>query len=289
MKILYAARHGSGGNEDENAITYALRLLGHEVIELQERELHHHAEYAADFLLCHHPANVQLLSRVRIPKVFWCFDLIDWPEPAARHAERRAWAAAMRDVCDLGFHTDGDWVAKDTTGKLRWLTQGADERDTLMWNSPYPVASDVLFVGGLGYGRGEFVAELEKRYGQGFRHVQKGCYGPRLKQVVSQAKVVVAPPQPVTDRYWSNRAYNMLKHGASLLHPCSDGLLRQLGPECLAYYNVSDIHERIAWLLSEQGSEVRKGVAANGQQTVLALHTYRHRCADLIREVEKIL
>jgi hypothetical protein len=66
-----------------------------------------------------------------IPKVFWCFDLIDFekePILLPRFQERKVWAKRMLELCDIGFFTDGEWVAKDDTGKAVWLTQGFDSR-----------------------------------------------------------------------------------------------------------------------------------------------------------------
>ncbi len=83
MRILYLARHGSGGNDDEGAIQFALEQLGHTVIAVSE-DCTSLNGIPANMLLCHHYHELARLAKVRIPKVSWCFDLIDWPEPKAR-------------------------------------------------------------------------------------------------------------------------------------------------------------------------------------------------------------
>src|SRR5258705_108551 len=130
MRILYVAKHDAKGNCDEEAISHALEQLGHIVIKLHERDGSSTFNHVADFMLCHHWRNLDELRRIKIPKVFWCFDLIDSKDPtiAKRDLERINWITQMTNACDLGFMTDGDWVGKDKTGKLLWLMQGADER-----------------------------------------------------------------------------------------------------------------------------------------------------------------
>lgn len=299
LKIAYLAKHDSGGNDDEGAIVYALERLGHEVIRVPERMGKWASKVKADFLLCHHWHDDGQLDSVSIPKVFWCFDLISWPHDPAlarRHRERQAWIADMTRRCDIGFCTDGDHVAKDKTGKLHWLMQGADEREVVKWTIPIVRPVDVLFVGGLGYGREGFVSELRNRYGNRFKHIAKGYHGAALEYEIRSAKIVVAPDSPVTDRYWSNRVYNILRLGGFLLHPLKylspNGMCKGLGDQYPygglgSYESREDMHAQIASYLKDDVA--RKEVAMEGQKWTLLHHTYRHRVERLIQIVKEKL
>lgn len=310
MKILYIAKHNSGGNDDEGAIAYALRKLGHEVYCWQESEAQRVVPMHSDFVLFHHWNNVDAIKRLRFPKVFWCFDLIHWPgDPsmAKRNNDRVLWAGTMTGQVVIGFMTDGDWVAEDRTGKLYWLPQGADERPELTYNAitmrPGPddpkdpsakfltateVTTDILFVGGVDYGRAGFITEMQTKYGEGFRYIKSGCYGPALEYEIRRAKIVVAPDTPVTDRYWSNRIYNVLKHGGFLLHPYSKGLVEQFGDSVEWYESRAQLHRLIGWALGLSDDPRRRHVQRT-QEILNAKHLYRHRCEQLCGIVKEKL
>ncbi len=289
MKVLYLAKHDSGGNDDEGAVYHALLALGCDVERLRENR----AQVArkvrgCDFLLCHHPHDLDALRAVQIPKVFWCFDLIDWPN-MPRHAQRASWARQLTDVCDLGFLTDGDWVARDTTGKLRWLPQGADTR-VPQGECPSQPPCDVLVVGGLGYGREGQIEELRSAFGDGFRHVAKGYHGLALRALVRSAKVVVAPFAPVTDRYWSNRVYLLTGMGALVLHPHCAALDMQYAGALPMYRGRGDALAKALYWVNEASAEGRARAAQNCQRLTLTRHTYTDRVRELLVAVkEKLL
>jgi hypothetical protein len=288
MRIIYLAKHDSGGNDDEGAITFALEKLGHEVVRVPENKPEWAKRLAGDFLLCHHLHDLGALNGIKIPKVFWCFDLIEW-DNSPRHKARPLWIKELTKRCDLGFCTDGDWVAKDDTGKLHWLTQGADEREFEKWTLPITRPVDVLFVGGIGYGRDKFVEELRAKYGEKFKHVLKGCYGPALEYQIRSAKIVVAPDSPVTDQYWSNRVYNVLRMGGFLLHSWSEGLAKQYSePMVLVFYKDLPLCDVIDKWLSQDYPSLSQ-LAGYGQHRTMNCHTYRHRCVELIRIVKERL
>ena len=276
MNILYFAKHGSGGNDDEGAVAYALRALGHDVEEVHER----HADLGgrcADLLLCHHPADPARLAAFHGPKVYWCFDrVVGWSN------ERSIWAAAMRDVCDLGFHTDGDFVDQDRTGKLRWLPQGADERR--LASSIRVSDHGVLFVGSI-RGRESFVDWCFREIGGAFHHVPHGVHGDELMELIRRTAVVVAPDSPVSDRYWSNRVYLILSMGGFLLHPWSAGLAEQYGGLELMMYK----DRRHLLQLLTTSNDVRAAYVAAGLKATIEKHLYRHRCAELMRYVAEFL
>lgn len=291
MRVLYVANHQSGGNDDEGAVTYALGKLGHVVECITEKYANAHGlkEFEADFLLCHHWRNLPALQAARMPKVFWCFDLISWEAPVARHTERRRWARDITEVCSLGFMCDGDWVAKDTIGRLHWLTQGADERQIEGTFEVDPTkTTDILFVGGIGYGRDKFVQEMREQYGERFKHILKGCHGAALADEVNRAKIVIAPDSPITDSYWSNRLYNMLRLGAFFLHPYCEGAYEQYGNLVEWYKDREQMHRLIKWALTLDQVARNRG-AMLARVCTEANHTYSHRCAKLVRVVQEKL
>lgn len=321
MKIMFVARHGPRDNADEDAIAHALRALGHEVECRDERD---NPPRVVDvlrsgpaFLLTNKWDDLATLSLLPCPKVFWFFDLIksdDW-ELTARSAERERWVREMTEACQLGFLTDGDWVAADTTGKLNWLMQGADERVIGPWGvkttneTMYPGETrkpspetwgrnwtgDILFTGSTIHGgvRQSFVEEMAATYGDRFlafgHKARDRVHGRRLAELIAAAKVVVAPDGPVTHQYWSNRAYLTMGFGGLLLHPWCEGLKRQgyeQGRHLFYYRDRPHLHALLRDLLEDDGGVGRRLVATTGFKFTRDQHTYRHRCADLVRTVK---
>lgn len=294
MRILYIAKHGSGGNNDEDAVSFALRKLGHEVDCVHERNVYVD-NISGDFCLFHHWHDIRTMSAISnksIPLVFWNFDLVEWPDPTleARNVMRRTWMHEVMKVVDLGFCTDGDWVAKHPD-KLVWLTQGFDERQ-----QPAPPTTKtipILFTGigkGGGIQRESFVAEMRDKYGEGFLHYIKGLHGDKLAAMIAQAKIVVAPDSPVTDRYWSNRVYNVLGMGGFLLHPYASGLDDQYNIDKSSFIDFyktrQEMHDTIEWIIDPHYDKLRYTGSEMCRIITLKEHTYRHRCEVLVSTVK---
>src|SRR5437762_2659363 len=94
MKILYVAKHGSGGNDDEGAITHALRVLGHEVDCVHEdydRRPTGVNPFARprDLVLFHKWNDFDQLRALSGPKCFWYFDLVECDDPSLRRRCRQ--------------------------------------------------------------------------------------------------------------------------------------------------------------------------------------------------------
>lgn len=313
MKILYVAKHGSGDNDDEGAIGYALEQLGHEVTRVHEIRKHRTEPLRDtgrfDFCLFHKWATVSEIAELRCPAAFWYFDMIRPIDGdvtlAARSESRVRW---MTDVLALpnvvaGFCTDGDWVdwgndrAVMWKGKLRWLMQGADER-YVGFGTPDPDYSgpEILFTGMINHGkrRADHVAHLRERYGDRFGVLGDGGpkyrrHGRALADVFASTSVVVAPDGPNTDRYWSNRVYLSLGLGAYLLHPRCEGLLSHYRPEELTYYDSwAHLDHLIDYALGLP-SEFRRMTAKRGLERTRESNLYRHRCEELIRHVQIVV
>ncbi len=319
MKIAYCARFDQAlTNDDEGAIIHALRELGHEVTPCREEMARRWLpKMEADLLLFHklHAPDLLEAIRPRFKRIaFWYFDLVDFPDPllAARCEMRRRWMTDTVPLVDLGFCTDGDWVANSrrlrmgsvvaAADKLRWLPQGADERlvgrgnefsfQSMLGLPPNLRSPDILFTGiGRGGGRQRvtFVEEMRERWGDRFVHVERGVHGETLKELVARSKVVVAPDSPVTDRYWSNRVWLLLGFGAFLLHPWSNQLagMYEDGKELRYYCDRKELHGLISFFL-DRGASERKAISDAALQRTKAQHLYRHRCEELIRQVEEL-
>lgn len=300
MKVAYVACFDQPNSaDDEGAIVYALEQLGHTVNRLHESRGRVAHRLKGDFLLFHHWQDYASLSKVQIPKVFWTFDLITYPDPtlAARNRTRVEWIRQITDRADLGFMTDGDAVARDTTGKLHWLPQGADERKVGMGVARLSERIPILFTGIRkgGLQRQSFVDEMRAKYLGKFCHIEKGMYGRDLANMIAAADIVVAPDAPVSDRYFSNRVFNVLGFGGFLLHPWSLGLASHyagwstaVGSKELVFYSSrEELHDHIDYYLDE--SEQRREIAQAGAKRTLTSNLYRHRVERLIKTVKKRL
>lgn len=295
MRILYVAKHDQKrSNDDEGAVADALAKLGHDVQRVREVAGHTAYKIDADFCLFHHWSDFVSMRKIRCPKVFWCFDLIDCPDPtlAKRCQERRDWIREATSLVDLGFCTDGDWVSGDNTRKLHWLTQGADQRflGRAVSQRTIQPESTLLFTGIMrgGQQRQSFVSEMIARYGGRFNQYSGGKHGVELSGLIAGAKIVLAPDGPVTNRYWSNRVYLTLGYGGFLLHPFCNGLRQHYDDTELAYYRSRpELHELIEYFLGRQ--DVASRLAAAGLARTVRDHTYVNRCAELVRIVKERL
>lgn len=308
VKILYLARFGQLiSNQDEDAIAHALEKLGHTVTRIQEprtrfrrRTFHpltdRYISQHADFLLFHHYGDFAQLKRFPHPKVFWLFDLVSYPDEtlASRNAAREEWLRNAMDVAALGFCTDGDAVARqpghpDHPDRLHWLPQGADERVTGAGTGHG--AADILFTGIYrgGAQRESFVEEMRARYGSRFLHVERGIHGRSMANLIAGHPIVVAPDGPITDRYTSNRVYNVLGFGGFLLHPYSEFLTEYYtdGKEIVYYQNREELHDKIAFYLPRE--QERRQIAEAGLARTLSQHLYRHRVERLLQIVQSRL
>ncbi len=312
MKILFVANHGNHDNCDESAISYALRMLGHEVLEVQQRQSttaaavakSHNVDFCL-FLKWDNPSSLRETAAVA-PCVFWYFDLVanqDDPTLALRMESRRRWFYDVMRYCVGGFCTDGDWVdqwnatQKAYGNKLYWLMQGMDERvagpgDASQCNLEVP---EILFTGMINHGsrRREHVHRLQTRYGRRFGVFGDGgprfrLHGRALADLFAKAKIVVAPDGPCTDRYWSNRVYLTLGLGGFLMHPQCAGLRGHYAVDELVTYKDRETLELLIDDYLDDPS-TRENLRVRGYEATMARHLYRHRCEELVRTVGRLL
>lgn len=295
MRILYAAKHNKGANDNEGAIAHALAMLGHQVFPVHEDTLRdqwpslRHA-HSPDLLLFQNWRNPPALDDVNYPKAFWYMDRIDYRgDDILAHwtAHRRQWMSYVVPRVNVGFCTDGDWVAQDRTGRLKHLMQGADERHLAQPTAP-GTKHKVLFCGSV-YGRGEgresFVRELQATYGKDFRWEQK-CFGQRLRNAVQSAQIVVAPDGPIGPLYTSNRAVITCSLGGFLLHPrchIMESMYRD-GHEAVFYSSRQDLHDKINHYAARP--DERFAIQLAGYHRTIRQHLYRHKLDTILSEVK---
>lgn len=312
MKIAYLAHHRPGDWDEGSAISYALEQLGHTVLRFRESELSDHLYgnmvSGCDFLLFHHFNRWDILDRITIPKVFWNFDLVEYPNDyqlAKRNRGRLEWFAQATPRVLCGFCNDGDFVAKDRTGKLSVLKEGIDSRYAGKGVAdPRLPPIDILFVGSStgGDGRRGFVSEMRDSWAGQFVHVGENppfIWTRELANLIARAKIVVAPDHPITNRYWSNRVYVTLGFGGFLIHPYCWGVIDHyasifgdlspgVGPFVI-YRDRADLKKQIHTFLHPKNAKVRQQVSERGMLYTLSNHTFLHRCAQLIRRVGEML
>lgn len=304
MRIVHYANFRAGGNDDEGAILHALRELGHDVEPVQEggNPLTRRFGNSPDLLLFHKGAgiDVPMFFWGTCPRAFWYWDLVEFPQDhtlARRDAGRRAWMNSIIAHVEFGFCSDGDWVAKDKTGKLRWLPQGADGRIVGRGDATAGRAlvhrnadADLLLTAShirAGTGRISFIRQMLERYGDWLIQLDEGVHRERLRDLTAACRITVCPDAPVTGRYWSNRVWNAAGFGAFVLHPFCDGLQDFYTGRAITYYrNREHLHGLIADYLDEAADETRRIVSENAMTETKAKNLYRHRVEQLIRTVK---
>lgn len=302
MRIIHFGRHGNlNSNQDEEAITYALRELGHQVLPVHERQAVDFKSTGCEMLLFHNWSDRETWKDFKAGcKVFWCFDMIDCDDETlrARCLHRKQWMAETLPHADIGLCTDGDWVAEGAArhgldaDKLVWLPQGFDER---LQPAPPPARGqiiDLLLTAGKfrrGCERRSFIDEMRQTYGPRLHHVTRGHYGADLANLVTHSKIVLAPDGPGTDRYHSNRVYLLSGLGSFLLHPFFQGVAAHYRSdhEIKFYHDRQHLHELIAVYLDDAKVGHRAWQGAAARERTLQSHTYRHRVAELLRVVRE--
>lgn len=309
VKFLFLANHFPRDNQDELALTHALRELGHEVFEVQEKRRHRTQSWgdvlnladSCDWVLfLKHPVVSELRElHQRVKLAFWYFDLVDGrydPTLAARSESRLRWMEEVIPLCRVGFCTDGDWVNlwnmfPGGLQRLIHLPQGADERVAGFGTRTMDLPP-VIFTGMVHHGqtRASHVAHLQKTLGGKFLSFgdspAQRQHGRGLADLFASVDVVIAPDGPGTDLYWSNRIVLTTSLGGFLLHPQCTGLHPYFPPGEVHYYVSRDhLDQLIHYYLDNP--EKRKEMAMRGYERCLEANLYRHRCVTLVDELRR--
>lgn len=276
MKILYLITNTTG---DEIAITRALQSLGCFVTRVYDNHLDNlninNLSALYDLLLFNHSKQLEKISGINIPKVFWCFDLM------TENVGRWSWVQEAIRVSDLGFFTDGECVDK-FPDKAVWLPQGAQEVKTGEQKYSY----DVTFAGIVHSDRTSLIHGIAGKFNL---HIIDKVYGDDFADLVASSKIMIAPDTPIKERYWSNRVYMVLGYGGFLLHPYIEELSVQYidGQEIVFYHSRKDLHNKIRQYLDNQLERAR--ISNNGLARTKKEHTYKHRCKVLLQNIKERL
>jgi len=281
----------------ENDVARALRNNGHQVVQINEKNLHW----------------------PDVPRLVDGADVFLWTRTAGfdpPNIADQADALEQLDVPKVGYHLDrwwgldrepaiheSPWFTLDllctADGSDRWDEAGINHRwfppaISAKWLTPghyrRHLQSDVAFVGNLlGYGHQEW-APYRQAIHDRFPNLrlfpqpgQKAIRGEPLADVYASGRVFIGDSCLVGDppRYWSDRIPETLGRGGFLIHPEVVGL-RLHHPDLVTYTlgDLDELAELVDYYLAHD--DLRKGVAEENRRHVSAHHTYEHRMERLV-------
>jgi hypothetical protein len=167
-------------------------------------------------------------------------------------------------------------------GKVYHLPQGFDER-YLKPFSPSKGEIDLLFMGeerNAGTGRNEWLNRVKREWGDKFVQYRKGVYRENLQEKIREAKIVLAPSEPVKSWYCSNRIYLTTGFGGLILHPENALIKAQYLDKVPLYVNTDHMIYLADGLL--KSNELRESLAKQAYQQTTEKHLYRHRVEELL-------
>ena len=264
--IAYLAHHGQKNVDDtEGHITRSLEELGWNVIKVSENE----AIPYVDFLLYHKTLPPKDFTG---KKICWYFDKINYHD-------RIDEVQKLIDTSDVFFATDGDSNLED----VNVLRQGVgyDCRGGAQIDAPA-----IVFTGTIYKGREDWKSSMTERYGDSFK-VMNNVHGHDLNDICVSAKILIAPPYPATDNYWSNRVYNTMGRGGFMLHPYCKGLLDEFidGENIVLYTDEEDMFKKIDYYLSNDAE--RESIRIKGRDLVRSTYTYKERTKQICTHLTK--
>ena len=320
MKILYWAHllHNKeilGHKDSDEYILEALRELGHKVYPFDDRVfdikkllkkrnsvdllLFHKGGVGiiprgkqgartgwGDFYLTLERLSIILQNFKRPKKVFWYFDRV-FNRGAFSH--REVWMQRVIPQVDCGFLVDETWIRRHRYTNIFPLKQGAtsDMKELGDYNEEFE--ADIAFVGSLYEERELWWNLIKQRYGKRAKHFQN-VWGKDFRDLCQTAKIIIAPPHPTDDFYWSARFYYTLGAGGFLVHPKLYGLKEEGfrdGYHYIGYTSLKDMFLKLDYFLSPRTYLTREQVKKNGRELVFKKYTYKHRCKTLLEKLEK--
>ena len=291
MKIIYFANFDNTNSDNtEQHIKYALEQLGHSVVLVNENKftdgeilnikdpdifLFHKAGVGRTIDTEHF---VKLLTYITCAKVCWYFDAID--------PIRENYIEDIAGYIDLCFLTDDTWRRRHKYDQFHFLPQGIGNEDTTLGTFRKEYECDVCFAGGLySEERVEFAQILKQIYGDKFKIVNN-VFNRDLYDLCASAKIMVAPPYPMNDFYWSSRFYMTLGSGGFLVHPDLYGLRDEFTEgKHFAGYGKGELVDTIDYYLKHE--EERKVIQAQGRKRCLKIATYKDRIKTMLEIYEK--
>lgn len=290
-------------------VAQSLEALGHTVIRLQENEVSWarcvEAARSCQMFLWTKTwiidpeggrAALDVLRSEGIPTVSFHLDRYIGLEREAQIVEDPFWRTSFV------FTADGGHQAEFAGYRVNhfWLPPGMYDGEAHIGRpSLRRFKEPIVFVGSYPYPhpdwadyRRDLIETVRARFGRDFAVWPKHGQPIRnrdLSDLYASAKVVVGDSCLVggATHYWSDRVPETLGRGGCLIHPEVEGMEEWYrdGADLLTY-PVGDfgrVIELIEGVLNEP--DTAQLVAKQGQQTVLARDTYKHRLAEVIRIV----
>jgi FkbM family methyltransferase len=297
-------------------VAATLEALGHTVHRVQEDDLHagkagpdglgwlelpnHVAALGADLLLwtrtwaCQQPDDqrtaLAVLAERGVPTVAYHLDLYLGTVREHQIEDEPWWGSAHLFTPDQRLDYD-----VRTEGRHHWLPPAVYGPEARLLPAQLAYRADVAFVGSVQTyhpewaHRRELVANLQRKYGNGFRRyprAQRPVRGDQLNTVYSSSKVAVGDSYGAgtIPGYWSDRIPETIGRGGVLVHPNVPGLTECFTPgEHLSTWDVGDwggMHAAIERLLADP--QAREAQRAQGMLHVQRHHTYDVRLQQLL-------
>jgi hypothetical protein len=286
LKIIYLANFGNkGSNFIEEDIKLALEKLGHEVIQVHEKDFKNVLNIKADILLFHKAGVgryislqdfIVLLNHVTCKKVMWFFD------PIKLYPEREEQIETIAQYIDYGFLVDDTWRRRHKFDNLYSLKEGIGTQYKGVIKKEFEC--DVAFAGNPYGEREEFVTILKQRFGNRFK-IFNDVFGQDLADLCVSAKVMVAPPYPTNEFYWSSRIYLTTGLGGFMVHPDCYGLKEEFkeGTHFAGYKGMNELIITIEYFLDHE--EERKQIQEQGQRKCLEVAKFEDRLKTMLEVI----
>lgn len=200
-------------------------------------------------------------------------------------------------TCQWVYTADGgprDWAGRGVNH--RWLPPAMGQRFLGRGQPVDQYRHRAVFVGSMtavhGGHRRRLIAWASRTWGRGFRRYGTrgagagGVWGGELNRLYASAGLVLGDSAPTPGgRYWSDRLPCTLGRGGLLAYPETPGLA-ELGftAETMILYRrekFAQITTRLKSLTARQ----RTAVTSNAIDLIASRHLWRHRLADIAREV----
>ena len=295
MKIIYL---GNFNNKESDAtekhIKFALEELGHEVIPIDEQKflmrdildiknpdmfLFHKGGLSFGFPF---ESLLKILNYLTCKKVCWFFDKII--------GDRENYIDIISGYVDYVFVSDDTWRRRHKYNNMHCLRQGIGNEDAPPVSGrgiPLPEYQyDVVFTGNVYPPRDLFVDILKEAYRDKFK-VFNNVFGRNLYDLCASVKIIVAPPDPSDEFYWSSRIYMILGSGGFLVHPVLHGLKEEFqeGRHFAGYKGLREMKETIDYFLKPENEIKRKTMKMSGWKHCIANFTYKDRMIEMLKAI----
>jgi len=286
MKILYLGNFDNPYSDaTEKHIRYALLQLGHEVEEVNEKNVNPDelVEKKCDLFLFHKGGMPQeqlldVLQTMTCKKAMWYFDKV-W-------GDRLIWMDSVVPFIDYAFLTDESWVKRHNLKNTYVVRQGIGNENASLGKYNEKYANEIAFLGSVYGQRKPFVEALMMVYGDKFC-VRNDIFGRKLYDFCASTKIIVAPKFPQDDFYWSSRVYMILGSGGFLIHPKLYGLQEEFedGKHLVMYNSGKELGDKINYYLKHP--KERKKIQMAGYQHCIKNYTYLDRVKLMMKIINE--